>query len=142
MRMFEERPVSGWGPGTYMFQYAPFQLTRHRTIISTNSANRGNAHSEYLGILAESGFIGLISLLVLITVVLYTGIHAYSRASDKETRMLTLCTLLGLVTYLVHGTLNNFLDTDKISSPFWGFTAMIVALDIISRKKEEPELQK
>ena len=24
MRMFKERPVFGWGPGTYMFQYAPF----------------------------------------------------------------------------------------------------------------------
>ena len=23
--MFKERPVLGWGPGTYMFQYAPFQ---------------------------------------------------------------------------------------------------------------------
>ncbi len=139
MRMFEERPVSGWGPGTYMFQYAPFQLTRHRTIISTNSANRGNAHSEYLGILAESGFIGLISLLVLITVVLYTGIHAYSRASDKETRMLTLCTLLGLVTYLVHGTLNNFLDTDKVAVPFWAFVAILVVLDG-KTKEQQAEL--
>ena len=25
MRMWQERPVFGWGPGTYMFQSAPFQ---------------------------------------------------------------------------------------------------------------------
>jgi hypothetical protein len=34
----------------------------------------------------------------------------------------------------VHGFLNNFLDTDKLSVPFWGFTAMIVAIDLHSRR--------
>jgi len=42
--------------------------------------------------------------------------------------------LLGLVTYYVHGVMNNFLDTDKASVPFWGFTAVIVVLDLYSRK--------
>ena len=37
---------------------------------------------------------------------------------------------LGLVTYYLHGALNNFLDLDKASVPFWAFTAMIVVLDI------------
>ena len=49
MRMFEQRPILGWGPGTYMFQYAPFQLSYEKTIISTNAADGGNAHSEYIG---------------------------------------------------------------------------------------------
>ncbi|MGQ7868127.1 O-antigen ligase family protein [Sunxiuqinia sp. sy24] len=129
VRMFEEKPFWGWGPGTYMFQYAPFQLTRHRTIISTNSANRGNAHSEYLGPLAESGFLGLLSFLMLASAVLYAGVHAYTRASDKEIRLLILSTMLGLVTYLVHGTLNNFLDTDKVGVPFWAFVVILVVLD-------------
>ena len=38
--------------------------------------------------------------------------------------------ILGLVTYYLHGGLNNFLDTDKASVPFWAFTAMIVLLDL------------
>ncbi len=37
---------------------------------------------------------------------------------------------LGLITYISHGFLNNFLDTDKLSVPFWGFVAIIVALDV------------
>jgi hypothetical protein len=52
-----------------------------------------------------------------------------------------LAALAGLVTYYIHGLLNNFLDTDKISVPFWGFTAMIVAIDIISRKKEDTHVR-
>ncbi|MDZ7778321.1 MAG: O-antigen ligase family protein [Bacteroidales bacterium] len=36
LRLFEERPVMGWGPGTYQFVYAPFQRSKEKTIISTN----------------------------------------------------------------------------------------------------------
>jgi hypothetical protein len=48
-----------------------------------------------------------------------------------------LSAILGLITYYVHGILNNFLDTDKASAPFWGFTAIIVALNIYSKKAEK-----
>lgn len=136
IRMFVEKPVFGWGPGTYMFQYASFQLTKHRTIISTNSANRGNAHSEYLGPLAESGLLGMVSFILLAIVVLYVGIHAYSRSREKEIQLILISSIIGLVTYLVHGFLNNFLDTDKASVPFWSFVAIIVVLDFYTKEKE------
>lgn len=137
IQMFEEKPIFGWGPGTYMFQYAPFQLTKHRTIISTNSANRGNAHSEYLGPLAESGFLGMISFVLLSIVILYIGVHAYTRARDQEMRLIVLSAIIGLVTYLIHGFLNNFLDTDKASVPFWAFVAMIVVVDLYTKQEQK-----
>lgn len=139
IRMFKEKPVFGYGPGTYMFSYAPFQLKADRTIISTNSADGGNAHSEYLGPMAESGFMGLITMLILIAVVIYTGIHAYSRTDDKRLKTLIMGALLGLITYYIHGILNNFLDSDKLSVPFWGFTAAIVAIDLHTRKLNQQE---
>lgn len=132
--LFKEKPVLGWGPGTYAFNYAPYQLTRQRTIISTNSGDGGNAHSEYLGALAESGFIGSLSFVLIILVVLYTGIKAYSATDDKRLKTLLISSILGLTTYYFHGIFNNFLDTDKASVPFWGFTAIIVALDIYIKK--------
>lgn len=134
LRMFKDKPVFGYGPGTYMFQYAPYQLTADRTIISTNSANGGNAHSEYLGPLAESGLLGTISVLILIITVIYTGVRAYSLTSNKRLKTLIMGALLGLITYYIHGTMNNFLDTDKLSVPFWGFSAILVALDIHAKK--------
>lgn len=139
IRMFENKPFFGWGPGTYMFNYAPYQLTAERTIISTNSADGGNAHSEYLGPMAESGFMGLITFLILIGMVVYTAIHAYMRVDDKRLKTLVMSALLGLITYYIHGIMNNFLDTDKLSVPFWGFTAIIVAIDIHSRKPSPGE---
>ncbi|MCW0483607.1 O-antigen ligase family protein [Gaoshiqia sediminis] len=135
VRMFAEKPVFGWGPGTYMFQYAPFQLTKQRTIISTNSADAGNAHSEYLGPLAESGLLGLISILVLLGVVFTVALRAYTRTKSLEERLLLLSVILGLVTYFTHGFLNNFLDTDKAAVPVWGFMALVVMIDLRLRRE-------
>jgi len=139
-RMFEQRPIVGWGPGTYQFVYAPFQRAKEKTIISTNAGEKGNSHSEYIGPLAESGLLGLLTILCIIGAFIYTSVKVYKRETNAEVKLLVLVTFLGMVTYFVHGTMNNFLDTDKASVPFWGFMAMIVAMDVYhsSQKKKTP----
>ena len=126
--MIQDRPVMGWGPGTYQFEYAPYQKSRYQTIISTDFGNGGNAHSEYLGPCAETGIVGLLTVLALLVTSLYSGIRAYSRATDKLSRYLALCMTLALVGYFIHGFLNNFLDTDKLSLPFWAAFAVIAVV--------------
>ena len=138
-RMFLDKPLFGWGPGTYVFQYAPFQSSSDQTIISTNSGTNGNAHSEYIGPLAESGLLGSITFLLIVIVVFYRGSNLYHSLPKGDIKHLLLATLLGLFTYTIHGTLNNYLDTDKASVPFWGFIALIVAIDI--RHKESLKLE-
>jgi O-antigen ligase len=128
--MWKERPVFGWGPGTYMFQYAPFQASADRTIISTNFGLGGNAHSEYLGPLSEQGIPGFLLMLALVVVTTVTALRLYLRLPDGADKRLLIALYLGLVTYYLHGVLNNFLDIDKASVPFWAFTAMIVLLDV------------
>jgi O-antigen ligase len=135
IRMFKEKPFWGWGPGTYMFQYAPFQFSYDRTIISTDFADLGNAHSEYLGPLAESGVLGMLSMILVVFMAFRTGYNVYHQTQSKEIKELTLYILLGLSTYFIHGFLNNFLDTDKASVPVWGFMAMLVALDVYHKKE-------
>ncbi len=136
IRMFQERPLFGFGPGTYMFKYAGFQLKKDRTIISTNVGDGGNAHSEYLGPLSESGIGGMATFLIIIITVLYTGIKVWGKLDDKRLKGIVLAAVTGLFTYYIHGFLNNFLDTDKLSVPFWGFTAMIVAIDLHLRQNQ------
>ncbi|MEE4197690.1 MAG: O-antigen ligase family protein [Bacteroidales bacterium] len=130
LRMFREKPFWGWGPGTYMFQYAPFQFSYDRTIISTNFSDLGNAHSEYLGPLSESGILGMGSVLLIVFFAFRTGYRVYHQSQSKMVKELALFIMLGLSTYFIHGLLNNFLDTDKASVPVWGFMAMLVALDV------------
>ncbi len=138
IRLFQERPVVGWGPGTYQFVYAPYQRSKEKTIISTNLGDKGNAHSEYLGPMAERGLPGMIIFLVLMTSSITIGLRVYKKG-DLEVKILSMITTLGLITYFTHGFLNNFLDTDKLSVPFWGFLAIIVALDLYHTDQKEPE---
>ncbi len=130
MRMWQERPVFGWGPGTYMFQYAPFQASEDRTIISTNFGVQGNAHSEYLGPLSEQGVLGMLLMVAIVVVTASRAIKLYQRLPAGTDRRVLAGAFLGLVTYYLHGALNNFLDTDKASVPFWAFTAIVVLLDL------------
>jgi putative inorganic carbon (hco3(-)) transporter len=128
--MFKERPVFGWGPGTYMFKYGPFQLFKNKTLISTDFGDHGNAHSEYIGPLSEQGVLGPVSFILIVVVSLVTGFRVHRQLEDKHLKQMVLFFLLGFITYIIHGSMNNFLDTDKASALFWGFIAVIVSLDI------------
>ncbi len=139
LRMFSEKPWFGWGPGTYMFQYAPFQKPHEKTIISTNGGDNGNAHSEYIGPMAESGIFGLLTVLGLVFAFSYYGVIVYFHLEDVRLKSLGMAALLGLVTYFTHGLLNNFLDMDKLSLPVWGFMAVIVSLDLYQKKAISPK---
>ena len=137
IKMFQQRPLVGWGPGTYMFQYAPFQKQSEKSLISTNTGSNGNAHSEYLGPLSEQGILGIIWVIALLVTVFATGFNVVYNAKDKTQKTLAILLITGLTTYFVHGFLNNFLDTDKLSIPFWGFIAALVYLDIKQKKESE-----
>ena len=139
--MFLERPLWGWGPGTYQFEYAPFQTSDLRTVISTNNADLGNAHSEYLGPLAEQGVLGLAGVLALLLATCHLGFKLQRTLHNPEKKRLAMGLFLGLITYFVHGVLNNYLDTDKASAPFWGFLALLVVLDLGAKgDQERPQL--
>jgi O-antigen ligase len=139
MRMFKHRPVVGWGPGTYQFVYAPFQYSFEKTIISTNAGDKGTAHSEYIGPLAETGIIGLLTFLAIAVATFYTAIKVYLNSKSKEVRVWALSAICALITYYVHGGMNNFLDTDKLAVPFWGTIALVVALDLFYGEKASLE---
>ncbi len=137
--MFYEQPIWGFGPGTYAFNYARFQKAENLTIISTNFGNAGNAHSEYLGALSEMGFLGFVSVILIVIAIFYKSITLYYRwpKKDKEMRTILLSMIMALVTYFVHGALNNYLDTDKAAVPIWAFCAAFVALEMYLNASEE-----
>ncbi len=136
LRMFKEKPLVGWGPGTYQFEYAPFQESKNKTIISTNSGDMGNAHSEYIGTLAEQGVPGALLVVTIVVVFIYCGLTTYKRSKNKESKILVLASTLALIGYYIHGTLNNFLDTDKLAVPVWSCMAIITAIDCFHADKE------
>lgn len=129
--MFREKPFTGFGPGTYAFEYAPYQRPENLTIISTNFGNQGNAHSEYLGSLAEMGILGLLTFITVVIAIFYQSINLYNKwpNEDKANKVIIMCIILAFTSYFVHALLNNFLDSDKIAVPIWAMCAMIITYE-------------
>lgn len=135
LRIFADHPLFGVGPGTYMFKYGAYQKYSERSGISTNFAEGGGSHSEYLGPLSEQGFMGPLIVIALIISVSQTTANYIRRTKNLSNKYLARAVLLGLVTYWVHGVLNYFLDTEKASVPYWGFIGILVALQLNEEEK-------
>lgn len=135
IRMFEEKPLLGWGPGTYMFQYAPYQASYLKTRESSNLGLKGNAHSEYLGLLSEAGLPAALAFILIIVILFYKGFNLALKLKPKSAdRVILIGVLHGLITYVVHGFMNNFLDMDKVAVLFWGYAALILAMEHLYSK--------
>jgi putative inorganic carbon (HCO3(-)) transporter len=138
-RMFSEKPILGWGPGTYTFQYAPFQMSSQLTIISTNAGDLGNVHSEYLRPLCESGILGALAWILIVLFTVNKGFYLYHNGQNLKVRYMALGTMLGLATYFAHAVLNNYIEFDKIAVPVWGFMAILVALQVWHNQPDQLE---
>ncbi|HET6556315.1 MAG TPA: O-antigen ligase family protein, partial [Prolixibacteraceae bacterium] len=141
IKMAQQRPFAGFGPGTYQFQYIPFQspqLMNRLTVknywhIPENSG--GTAHSEYVLALSEMGIVGLISLLAFLGRWMWIS---FEKSHAKVQRRDIVIAFTVLSTYLFHGAFNNFLNTDKFAFLFWGFAAWLAA-NYEMTKKTNPE---
>lgn len=140
-RMFKDRPMLGFGPGTFQFQYLGYQLEDEITYISVFSpyniplGRGGSAHNEYLLLLTESGIFSLAAFLLLVILLLKKSLQLLLRCTNTEHYNTCLYLLLGLVTYLIHGLFNNYLDTDKTAFLLFASMALLVQLDLDFKSK-------
>ena len=138
--MFLEKPLTGFGVGTFQFQYLSFQLPDETTYISVYSpynipqGRGGSSHNEYLLLLSECGIIACIAFVFLLLGAMAIGINNIRRAKNSNVKGLFLSVVLSLFTYIVHGMFNNFLDTDKVAFLFWSSIALLTLLDIEQKK--------
>jgi putative inorganic carbon (HCO3(-)) transporter len=135
-RMAADRPLTGFGPGTYQFVYLPYQLPDERTRISVDRAGTaqegrgGEAHSEYFQRLADAGWPGLLGLLAGLGIFLWTGSGKICFSSPEffsRKKLLHTALWLAVIGYWVHALTNNFLHADKVA--VWVMGAMAAVLE-------------
>jgi O-antigen ligase len=126
--MFQKKPWTGFGPGTYQFNYLPYQdsafynplTVRNPYDIPENSG--GTAHSEYLLAMSEMGISGLAAWLFILGRWTWLAFRRRQGPQRKE----AVIAFTALATYLFHALVNNFLTTDKFAFLFWGMAAWLV----------------
>jgi O-antigen ligase len=145
LRMFRDKPLTGFGPGTYQFEYLSYQRPDEMTRISVTSAYNnaygrgGSAHSEYFLALSEMGIGGFIAFTLIVILTIAAGMRAYYAYTDRGEHVITVMALLAFFTYTVHALFNNFLNNNKPASLFWILVAVIVIQDIKSRREKQQQ---
>lgn len=129
-RMYAEKPRLGFGPGTFQFQYIPYQRPEEMTRISVQTpingrnpdtyGRGGGAHSEYWQIATESGLPGLMLFLGLFWGCFGVGLFRLFKAKQDETTMVLLACILSIFTFLLHGFVNNLLHDTRVAALVWG----------------------
>jgi O-antigen ligase len=94
VRMIENHPVLGTGPGTFAFAYTKFQppgLSKHYTM----------AHNDYLHFVSEVG-LPLIAIIIWMILSLYRKGFRKLKNPSRLVRGITLGAMSGITAILVH----------------------------------------
>jgi putative inorganic carbon (HCO3(-)) transporter len=141
-RMFESKPIYGFGPGTYQFQYFPFQRDEDMTYISVTSpflnkpGRGGSAHSEYLLLLSESGIFSFLLWLAFLAWLLSSTIKKVRRYGLTDESKMLVAVFLGLCTYIIHALFNNYLNVAVFGVAFWFLSLVFIYLNSIQSHGE------
>lgn len=114
--MFQANPVFGVGFGNYLFKYQDYRDYRFTTPISDMFAQ---AHSEYFQHLAETGLVGITAWLLFILILFIGGLKTYNKITNHFVQSVLIGALGAVLTYMIHGFFNGFLQFDKVAIPFW-----------------------
>jgi len=103
-------------------------MAAERSGVSTNFGDMGNAHSEYLSNLVESGIPAMLLFIAILIMAFRKGLMIWYKSDDLSVKYLSMALMTALLSYAFHGGLNNFLDTDKIAGPFWIYIASLTTM--------------
>lgn len=131
MLVFKDHPIIGVGPGMFVYEMVEYsKIVGLRNIITTREA-----HSLFPGIAAETGVLGLSTLIGIFLYTLYKLTQARNYwLIRKHTQMANLCTgfFLAIISYLTTGI---FLHMSYIRY-FW----IMMALAIITSEFREGDI--
>jgi O-antigen ligase len=100
LRMAEESPVFGEGPGSYRTAYTGYLSPEGSRLVRHDHAH---AHNIFIHTLAETGIVGL-STLVLLLIVIFRRVWRLQRSlTDAFLKALVSGVIGGLLVFLIHG---------------------------------------
>ena len=135
LHMVKDKPLFGFGPGSFYSNYHSYTVTNFRTYVSDNS-ERSGVHCYYLMTWVEQGLIGLLLFLSLLIYGLTKLESMFHRATSFDERMLILAVGMSLVVITLFQLINDQIETDKVGSIFFLNLALVFLIDLRQKKIE------
>jgi O-antigen ligase len=95
LRMFSERPLLGWGLGTF-----PTVYPHYRSFYTNLFVNE--AHNDYAQLLTETGLLGFVLMLWFLVLIYQRGLPTSSRWETQWDGAVSLAALIGCTGILLH----------------------------------------
>jgi O-antigen ligase len=138
IRMAADNRITGFGPTSFYRNYKSYTQPAFKTWVSRNE-EQSTVHNYFLLVLVEQGWIGLLFLVGLLSMLFYRVQVIYHRTRDQFWRVTVMAASAILVMECVVNFLSDMIETDKAGSVFYLCIAVIVSADIATRKKDKVE---
>jgi O-antigen ligase len=133
VEMIKDKPLLGFGPGTFFSNYKTYTVSSFQTYVSDNP-DRSTVHCYYLLTFIEQGLIGFLIFCILCGYGLIYGESKYHKLKNSRDKTIIMAAMLSLIIILLINLINDMIETDKVG-PFF-----FLALAIIAGYKEDDSL--
>lgn len=140
LRMSKDNLAFGVGPNNFYEYYKAYTITSFRTWVSRNP-ERSTTHNYFLFMLVEQGIPGIILYAALIFLIFFYGQKVYHRQVERFNQIAVMSALCCIAAIFINNFFSELLETDKIGSLFYMSIALIIAVDLKSRREMEPAMQ-
>jgi O-antigen ligase len=131
--IWEEHPLVGAGAGSFPDEYAKARIPGKQFLPNRRIQPPPHAHNVFLQQLAETGLLGLLSLLAILVLALRTSLLV-RRSPTRWVSLLGTASMASIVAFLIH----NEVDLTLIEGTgmyFWGLLGLLSALFAITQSE-------
>jgi O-antigen ligase len=118
--MLVERPVLGWGLGTFEHVYPQYRSFYTNHVVQ-------HAHNDYLEFLLETGVVGFTAVLWFVLVLLRSGWKQLPQWKTSLTGVVKIAAMAGCIGILVHSIMGFNLRVTPNAALFYVMAVMVVA---------------
>ncbi|MDD4169502.1 MAG: O-antigen ligase family protein [Desulfotomaculaceae bacterium] len=134
LKMFEERPITGWGGGGWQEAYRAYQSYFY---------NSSEVHGHYFQIMVEAGSLGLMVIIGIWVLFLYKAHKLYHRNKENVNRRFLIWTItIVAVAIGLHAAIDFNLSLSALALVLWTMFGFISGLQIYSNIKVEDQKSK
>jgi O-antigen ligase len=134
LRMFEHRPVLGWGLGTFETVYPQFRSFYTNFLVD-------KAHNDYLQLLAETGIVGFALMIWFLVSTFRTALPKIRNWPSNVNGAVALAALVGISGILVHSFVDFNLEIPANALFFYVLCA-VAAMEPRFRNSRKPAKEK
>lgn len=117
VEMIADKPLMGFGPGTFYSHYKSYSISRFQTYVSDNPDQSG-IHNYFLMTFVEQGVFGFLIFLAFCIILLITAEKVYHQTQNKGDKIMIMAIYLSYIIILAMLLINDLIETDKVG-PFF-----------------------